>query len=414
MYDVLIGQNSPESKSFLLPRPDQPFQDQDSVSRQRLKPRPHLLIPKLRPKVVPDNLLVTSLCEGAASTGEFSIVASSVILDALAQAVSTQNTQVPGRVLVRLVALHESLSDPGHFNQFIDFDGFFVKLLDAADPQTRADLAQHWTFHPNPPKQALIRLALDPNPAIARSVIRYASSLSEEDWLTIAQKGQPPHWHALTERSDLPTIVVDFLMIFADSETRQRLKANHNTVWSDPAENLFNPPPRIQQPKSSSDDRRPAPRAAGEKSDKNLDPAPVFPRRDALLLATRLAFHSEQPAPAATKLLPALLTRDLAQDHHARMLSRLALAAGLSPEAVVRGFTAPDLRYFITLLWALDLPQVVIDRLIETKKRLFPIHHPAHLSWLLDHPMPSEQARQALQFFNHAGLSQRSPAADAP
>jgi len=91
-----------------------------------------------------------------------------------------------------------------------------------------------------PPKQALIVLALDPDPALATYVIHKAKSLTENDLLHIAQRGTAVQWHALADRTDLSALVVDFLMVFADSETRTRLKSNPSAPWSEPAANLFN------------------------------------------------------------------------------------------------------------------------------------------------------------------------------
>jgi len=70
-----------------------------------------------------DNLLVTSLCDFAACWRGYR-VAETVILDALEEAIGTRDSAVSGRVLLRLVALQESLSAQPKTIQDIDFDGF--------------------------------------------------------------------------------------------------------------------------------------------------------------------------------------------------------------------------------------------------------------------------------------------------
>ena len=354
------------------------------------------------PKRRVDNLLVTSLCDFAGWLGGTK-VAGTAILDALEQAIGTRNSAVSGRVLLRLVALHESLSEQQNTVQDIDFDGFFVKLLAASDRGTRMGLAQHWCGQKNPPKQALILLALDPDPSVATFVINSSKSLTENDLLQIAQRGTPTQWHALADRVDLTAIIVDFLMIFADSETRKRIKTNPFAHWSPPAENLFNRQKNLSVESENRVFSEIEPRQIDEKTpEKTLFPERLFPRRDALVLATRLALHTlDRPAPHAG-LLPALLTNDLAQNHHARLLARLALAANLSAEAVVRSYTAKDARYFATILWALDIPKLLFDRLFGIKQQAFPLHTSENPAFLLEKPLTPEQARQALVFFSRA------------
>ena len=345
-------------------------------------------------------------------------MAGTVILDALEQAISTRNRMVSGRVLVRLVALHESLSPQASIVQHIDFDGFFVKLLAACDRGTRMGLAQHWCGQNTPPKQALILLALDSDPSIAAFVINTTKSLTENDLLQIAQRGAPPQWHALADRPDLSAIVVDFLMIFADSETRERIKANRFAHWSPPAENLFkwqkNPP---VPPKNSVFSRKNPLKIGGigaESGVASSDSHNPLPRRDALELATRLALHMLDRPPPHARLLPALVTKDLAQNHHARLLARLALAANLSAEAVVRSFTAKDARYFATLLWALEIPKLLFDRLFALKLQAFPLHSSISPAFLLECPLSPVQARQALLFFNRGDSRAKADPAAAP
>lgn len=330
-------------------------------------------------------------------------MAERVILDALEEAIGTRHSAVPGRVLLRLVALQESLSAHQKSLQDIDFDGFFVKLLAACDGGTRRGLAQHWCGQNTPPKQALIVLALDRDPALATYVIHTAKSLTENDLLYIAERGTPVQWHALAERADLSALVVDFLMIFADSATRTRLKSNPFAAWSAPAENLFNRANKAPIPplKTVCSQTNP-PETAKKSPEPSLSNGPLslFPRRDALLLATRLALHHLAQKQGVREMLPALLTRDLAEGHHARLLARLALAALLPAETVVRSYTSNEARYFATLLWALDLPQEVFDRLMVLKQHNFPLQAPDLVQHLLDHPLTPQQARQALLFLS--------------
>jgi len=350
-----------------------------------------------------DNLLVTSLCDFAACWRGYR-VAETVILDALEEAIGTRDSAVSGRVLLRLVALQESLSAQQKSLQDIDFDGFFVKLLAACDRATRLGLAQHWCGQIDPPKQALIVLALDPDPALATYVIHKAKSLTENDLLHIAQRGTAVQWHALADRTDLSALVVDFLMVFADSDTRTRLKSNPSAPWSEPAANLFNRENKVPIPTVKTVCLRTnPPETAKQSPEQSLSGGPLslFPRRDALLLATRLALHSlERPGPMKP-MLPALLTHDLAQGHHARLLARLALATHLPAEAVLRCYSSGEARYFATLLWALDLPKGVFERLMALKQHNFPLQAADQLPHLLDHPLTPQQARQALVFFNH-------------
>jgi hypothetical protein len=331
-------------------------------------------------------------------------VANTNIFNALDDAIRRQDSAVSGRVLLRLVALHDSLSEHQNALQDIDFDGFFVKLLAACDRPTRLRLARHWCGQDSPPRQALILLALDRDPTLSTFVINSCKSLTENDLLKIAQHGSSPHWLALADRTDLPAIVVDFLMIFADTKTRQRIKTNQNVHWSPPAENLFN---RQKNPPISGKNGPRTSRNSGEKAvfpayPGNRDP---LPRRDALVLAVRLALHMpDQPTPSG-KLLPALLTKDLARGHHARLLARLAMATHLSAEAVVRYFTATDARYFATILWALDLPQPLFERLFNVKQQAFPVEHIETLKVLSDNPLAVAQAQQALAFLSRSATA---------
>jgi hypothetical protein len=341
-------------------------------------------------------------------------VTGTAVLDALEQAMQACDAGVPGRVLLRLVALHDSLDAPEKTSQSIDFDSFFVKLLGAADRATRMLLAQHWGGQEAPPRQAMLLLALDRDPAIAAQLITRSKSLTDNDLLEIARRGSAPQWHALADRPALAPILVDFLMVFADEETRTRIKSNPFARWSGPADSLFNRPNRACVQTNNSSLSTDINRTEGlVRSFKTVStdiaayphpsaPATPSPRRDALELATRLALHMlERPSPPKA-LLAALLTKDLARGHQARLLARLALAADLSAEGVMRGFTASDNRYFATLLWALDIPKVLFDRLIALKDAQFPPHD-AHAAALLHrNPLTPAQARQALQFLTRA------------
>ena len=342
-------------------------------------------------------------------------MASTVILDELEQAVRVQNSVVSGRVLRRLVALHDSLPPDIKTVQDIDFDSFFVKLLTVSDRGTRMGLAQHWCGQKNPPKQALILLALDPDPHVATLVINSAKSLTENDLLQIAQRGTSHQWHALADRPDLTAIIVDFMMVFADSETRARIKANPFAHWSPPAENLFNRQKnRLKASGKPVFSQTDPCEKTGSTAEKSYFPNRLFPRRDALVLATRLALHMlDRPTPP-TNLLPALMTKDLAQNHHPRLLARLALATNLSAEAVVRSYTATDARYFATILWALDIPKLLFDRLFEVKQQAFPLDPPENPPSCLINPLTPAQAKQALVFFIRPDQGLQTRPADAP
>ena len=339
---------------------------------------------------------------------------SSVVLDELERAIKTRDEAVPGRVLMRLVALHESLESPQTVTEAIDFDGFFVKLLRACDRGTRMRLAQHWCGQKNPPRQAMLLLALDRDPAIATFVITSAKSLTNNDLLEIARRGSPPHWHALADRPELSAILVDFLMVFADEDTRSRIRSNPFADWSGAADSLFNrrDRPSIRETISPVLGKKPPENLSIRASktarpDKTVYPdysalSDNLPRRDALELATRLALHMlERPAPPPA-LLAALLTKDLSRGHHARLLARLALATNLSAEAVIRGFAASNGRFFATILWALALPPVLFDRLIAFKNEAFPPDDHEAADRLTRQALTAAQARQALQFLTRA------------
>ena len=344
-------------------------------------------------------------------------MAAGVVLDELERAIRTRDAGVPGRVLMRLVALHDSLDSPQNTLQDIDFDGFFVKLLTACDRGTRMRLAQHWCGQKNPPRQAMLLLALDRDPAIATFVINSAKSLTNNDLLEIAQRGTSTQWHALADRPALSAILVDFLMVFADEETRNRIKSNPFAHWSDPADSLFNRPnrPSIREtmppiPETIDGiypETIPQKTLFRDKTPYSETSAPdsAGPRRAALELATRLALHMlDRPSPQPA-LLAALLTKDLARGHHARLLARLALAANISAEAVMRGFSANDSRAFATILWALGVPQILFERLMALKNEAFPQRGSQQAETSSEPqypPLTAEQARQALQFLTRA------------
>jgi hypothetical protein len=292
--------------------------------------------------------------------------------------------------LLRLVALYDSLSTAQKSDQAIDFDGFFVKLLKACDRTTRLLLAQHWSEQADPPRQALRQLAFDRDPAIAALVITSAKALTEQDLADIARLGDPTQRQALAHR----------LAACVDRGDRHR----HSGT-----------PPQNSETNSPVRETRGAEQAASPVEQSHVptgldcpEQTPLSdacPRYNALNLATRLALHLlDRPAPEPA-LLAALLTQDLAQEHQARLLARLALATNLPTEAVTRSFTTSEARYFATLLWALDLPEILVDRLMAFKSESFPLKNPETLSALSDQRLTPAQARQALQFFAGADRS---------
>ena len=322
----------------------------------------------------------------------------SVVLDELELTLRTRDRAVPGRVLLRLVALYDSLSAAQKSDQAIDFDGFFVRLLKACDRTTRLLLAQHWSAQTDPPRQALRQLAFDRDPAIAALVITSANSLTELDLSDIARQGGPTQRQALADR------LADRLPPCADRADK------HRNSGTPPRNSETNSPVRATQgaeQAASPVEQSHVP--TGVDCSEQTPLSAACPRYTALHLATRLALHLlDRPAPEPA-LLAALLTQDLAQDHQARLLARLALATNLPTEAVTRSFTTSEARYFATLLWALDLPEILVDRLMAFKAESFPLTYPDALKTLSDHRLTQAQARQALQFFAGADRSAIKP-----
>lgn len=314
----------------------------------------------------------------------------SVVLDELELTLRTRDRAVPGRVLLRLVALYDSLPAAQKSDQAIDFESFFVRLLKACDRTTRLLLAQHWSEQTDPPRQALRHLAFDRDPAIAALVITSAKALTEQDLSDISRQGNTAQRQALTERL---TTSVDRGDTHKNSGTPpQNSETNSPVCATKGAEQAVSPTEQSHVP-------------IGLDCPEQTPVSGACPRYNALNLATRLALHLlDRPAPEPA-LLAALLTQDLAQEHQARLLARLALATNLPTEAVTRSFTTNEARYFATVLWALDLPEILCERLMAFKAENFPLKHPETLSALSDHRLTPTQARQALQFFAGADRS---------
>lgn len=314
----------------------------------------------------------------------------SVVLDELELTLRTRDRAVPGRVLLRLVALYDSLSATQKSDQAIDFDGFFIRLLNACDRTTRLLLAQHWSEQTDPPRQALRQLAFDRDPAIAALVITSAKSLTEQDLSDIARLGDPTQRQALADRL---TACSDHADRHRNSgKTPQNSETNSPVRETKGAEQALSPVEQSHVP-------------TGLDCPEQTPLSAACPRYNALNLATRLALHLlDRPSPEPA-LLAALLTQDLAQEHQARLLARLALATNLPTEAVTRSFTTSEARYFATLLWALDLPEILCERLMAFKAESFPLTYPDALKTLSDHRLTQAQARQALQFFAGADRS---------
>ena len=86
-----------------------------------------------------------------------------------------------------------------------------LPLLEAADLQTRLNVASRLSACPHAPDRVMERLLLDPEPCIVDEVIRRSCQMTREDLVRLYLRGQERHIIALAARHDLDAALVRLL-----------------------------------------------------------------------------------------------------------------------------------------------------------------------------------------------------------